>query len=397
MINIDSLTNYLQINLNNELRRVLSPYTTSTSSTVQFRLFTDLGDFKKAYKPNPTNQPNIVLEYINGIVTTVNSDVTTLNTELGVAVIELLFEFAVPVRNPKGYTMGENNTDSNQPTYPLVVKSAVDNFFAQNRIYSTNINGKSYTGGLKFEFLDTGTRNQQVGIGDNVSYSASITYFLVEDGINSSQIAFYIDGIRVPFENAIPNRATVKQSDVASDITNHISKSIVTSSAFAVDLNLPSTNTTIGNYLVDWLLNGEPNVVHFLEIQWGTEREPSFYLVTFSDVNGSVQDIKTAGHSLSIVEIKEAVDFMNFPETFGVFRVSSGLASNRTISISERASGTVTGAVYVYVPTQGVVKLDGAGSTFTTGSLINASNENGDIYIVLSKKYNISVSTELIQ
>ncbi len=313
-----------------ELNQIITADLTERKSTanIQFRIFADMAKYKQADRAL-----NSVTTYINGCLTTDTTDVTTLNNELAMAVISLTFEFITPTKAPRGLTLPD---DDGQHTFPLYIRNIIQAYFSQNKAYTVvGETGKMFTGGAKFELLNTGVADMPIGIGTSLTYSAGITYYLVEKGVNSSAIKIELDGVPLPFENAVPTRSPAMQSDVSSNGQNYISKNYVTSSAFAVDVTMPSVDTTAGRELLSWLLDGVPNMAHFLKITWGTLKT-AYYLITFGDVNASVTDIKSAGHTFALTELKPDADVITYPSYFYAGKLT--VAENATSVILQTLS-----------------------------------------------------------
>ena len=308
MLKLEELANAFELEINDFLDK-------KNLSFVRFKIFSDLGKFKKAKKID-----NDVTYYINACLTEDGSDVKVLSQGNKMAVINLNFEFAVPTQSPRYLTTPADFTGSYY--YPTLIRETIEEYFSLKK--QDSVAGQF--GDINFGFLNTGVLDVSVGLGEHITYNSYIAYNFVEDGLNSSIFSINIDGEPLAFESAVPNRNSQLQTDISSDNANYISKNIVTSSAFAIDVTIPALNNALGQEFLDCLFNGKPNVAHFVDITIKKSLSDQImysYLCLVNDINLSLVDKKIAGHTLSIIEARDDLEMYDFPNGYSVYRITA--------------------------------------------------------------------------
>ena len=109
--------------------------------------------------------------------------------------------------------------------------------------------------------------------------SVYIEVYFIEGGVSSKSVKVYVDGISIPYTAARFGRSPVIERDVYAD--EFVSKSIITSTAIAIDLDFPSTAEGSAGIALDYLFDGEPNVAHFVKVKWGTVKEKNYFMVLY--------------------------------------------------------------------------------------------------------------------
>lgn len=297
---------------------------------IKFRVFSDLGSYKKA-----TRQFNTVTTYINCLLTRAPGTIETGNNGLIIASDSLRLQVAVSTESPKT-TTAEPPESVENGIYKFVeqIRNVMDNYFAENRVGSiTDANGKTYETGIVYSMSETGDVNMLPMIGEFITFSVGITVYIVQNGINSRNVKIEIDGEPVPFLTASPSRAGVKSADVYSDNGKSTTENIVTSTAFVLDISTPATTGRITSQFSKYLFDSTPNTLHYLKTTMGDE--VNYYAVTFGDISASIEGSKNVGTPLQFIQVRDDQSLLCYPGYFTAARLV--MDEPTTVSISASA------------------------------------------------------------
>jgi hypothetical protein len=165
-------------------------------------------------------------------------------------------------------------------------------------------NGTTYTYGVLYQFADTGDRIKRAEIGDSIILTAFLSYFLVQDGINSASFELYFDQIdeahRVKFTRLGFNRGCTNESVVPSDSTNGAGKNVTTSTVFGFNFDMPLRNGYVDRAIASYLYDGvkTPHTV-YISTPYSAIAP---YKMIFSDVSINAETTKFASVAVSMVE-----------------------------------------------------------------------------------------------
>ena len=256
------------INLTQYAQQIETGLNDLVDNSIRFVVWSDIGKYKQGAR-----QGNSVTRYINCLLTRAPGQINTGNSGLIIASDSITLQVAVPTDPPRATGL-EDNPEVNMDVYEFVekIRNVMDAYFSQNIINGyTDENGKTYQTGMQYSLSATGNTDLAPTIGTYITFSVYITVNIVQNGINSREVKIYIDGEEVPFLTASPNRASVKATDVYAG--SNESETVVTSTAFIVEISQPATTGRIADQFNEYLLYGAPNIAHFAEIVMGERKE----------------------------------------------------------------------------------------------------------------------------
>ena len=319
-------------------------------SEFNFNIIADTG----AYKP-PKRKGNTVVEYINGVLTSNGSEITNLiagkDKPLVYATQNCTLRVIMSLQKPENneyilddgsvYTgdiadlpEGASVVDIIQGWKPRLerLRTILDQVFQgvvvePMTVEEVDENGKvherSFSVTTVFAFSNSGIREQNQAVGDSYSFYINIYYSFIENGLNTRDLTFTLDGVQIPFQSVTVFRSPIMDGNVYSGTSNATAKNITSQSTFSVSFELPafeSDNTT--NAIVSFLMDGEINVAHLLRFKhYGKTKE---YLVTLGEVKQMGETIKNIGQSLSLVECPDDYDIISFPSNYKIYEVTAG-------------------------------------------------------------------------
>lgn len=256
----------------------------SNAYGVKFKIFSDAGNFKKAVKTRTEKEL-----YINGLLSVSDSSVLPAQNIKVVSQTAAL-EICVPLFNV-------NNDDEVIST----CRNILDAYFSMFKVQSFPEGDKKYTVSALYSLAGTGSIEIRSGIGRSITFYVNIDYAYIENGLNSQNCSFTIDGVAIPYSSAKITKTPVNQSDAFSN-SDGKGKGLNMSYVRGFDFQIPALSDPdgIGAKIIDNLVGDELNTIHTLVATLDGRVE------TFKVIVGSVdmvlEGIDNAGHNISFVE-----------------------------------------------------------------------------------------------
>ncbi len=345
MIKLTQLSNLFENGLNTLLAAELG------TGNIKFKIWAEAGKYKKAHR-----EGNTVTQYINGNIRTSTSANDANSLVMGVNGLSL--EFAIPVQQPRTNPMQTAEElqliEDGQFQFVQHVVNAINSYFQTARVESLKDgNGTNFTVAYQSGTVISGAVDLASRLGNYLSVSVYIEVFFIENGLSSKNVIVYFDDdipdSEIPFMAVRHGRTPMLENDVY--VGSLVSKSIVTSSAFAIDIDVPLHSDGFTKSCLDYLLDGEPNVAHFVTAVFGTMNSKK-YLMTLNTVQTSATGISVAGCTASLMEVMGRASVVNVPDSYQVARIevdSSELQSIEVTSANE-CTAFIAGEVVAFLP-----------------------------------------------
>lgn len=251
-------------------------------------------------------------------------------------------------------------------TYIERVRDALSNAFQRNEQSVMTENGKNYLVCILYQFVETGIRDQQSPIGDCMSFTAYISYMLVENGLNTHDIVYTLDGKIIPFQTNTVYRTPTMDANVPANSANGAVKNLASQSIFSISFQLPALRNEITRRMFEWLFGGELNVAHILGIKYptfsGDTSQEKFYLMTYGENNASGETIKNVGQTLTLVECWNDYELVGIPSGYYVYYTSTAKTSIRFAADAYYYIFTPDGIIGFAGATQSISKTIPAGT-----------------------------------
>ncbi len=378
MISLKELSNRFESGLNAELKTVLK------SEEIQFKIWAEAGQFQK-----PLRDGNTITYFINGNLRT-SSSANDAN-DLVMGVNGLTLDFAIPTRPPR--------TNSSQTAadlekiydgqYPFVqaVTEAINNYFqtAQSLPPMNDDEGTQFSVSFQAGTSISGTVDILPAIGECITVNVYIDVYFIEGGTNSKDVKIIIDGKNMPYKELRLGRAPVVERDVYAG--ENISKCLTSSTVFTIDAAFPSSDNPATKSALSYVLDGEPNTVHFIKVKWGNDAE-KLYLMIYNSVQNTAVGINIAGVQASFMEVADNQPVYNLPKNYQLtkFIFSSGEEEQAVLSftLSEKRSGFISGVGAQELQNETSVKLTPSSFEY------DAKNNVYIVNMITDKAVNIS-------
>lgn len=284
----------------------------NTLENTEFIVIPDVAKFKRSKRVG-----NVVTNYINCVLTDSPNANETANGGLLIAVDQYMLDVYVPLdqikttpdEDPQPWNDGIN-------VYAQTVKSIINSYFAINQTGVITKDKKTYTVGYTYTASSIDSPMQYPVIGRAVSFNASITALIVQNGLNSMDVTLTVNGKIMPYQSITPNRNVVSVSDVWSNSTSV--KNMQTATAIALDVSTPALSET--SEAGKWLFAGKPMQVYFVGLTWkdNDEYKTQYWLMQLNSSRWSSESVANVGETYTFVEAPYLPDILDYSDALEV-------------------------------------------------------------------------------
>jgi hypothetical protein len=270
----------------------------------RFKVFTDTGRYQGSVRQKNTRNSTI-----NALLQVSDSEVILLGGGLRAASIDMTLRFLVPVPD------SVINEDGAIMDYTFIedFRTHLEEVFATQEKLTLVANGKTYIGGVATSFPAPSDMAQRQRIGQSFEYSFSIEIAYLLGAINSSDVAFYLDGdsVAIPYTSYTVRRESNLSANIYSSDDINEGKTYAENSVFAVDLSVPAldpTTSVTARTIYKYLMGKESaNTPHTLKIVYGAENE-EFMTVIFGKTVDGGENVANVARQISFVPYISAED-----------------------------------------------------------------------------------------
>lgn len=255
----------------------------------------------------------------------------------------LMLDVAIPVKRPKTSALQtpEELEKIQDGQYPFVeeVKAVLDDYFQVSQVFTReDADRVSYTISMDAGRSQTGVVDILPVLDECLTVSIFISLTFLQGGINARNVVLNIDGVRVPFATVTFGRSNRLSSDVYNEAA--VVKNLATATSFSIDFAFPATsdNSTKQAFLA--LLEGKPNIAHFVEVNIGSAFDGS-YLMALDNLQMNAQGVLFAGITGALIELADNPSVIDTPDYMQVGRFTVA------DSVSESLTFTATGTAYI--------------------------------------------------
>jgi hypothetical protein len=338
MITIKQLTEYIQNALETENRALQE----QGLEDVEFKIFTDTGKFVEPYRKVGTNK---FIEVINGVFTLGTAQITYLSDgsefatlpaylsviialddeekDGGIYTIEMAEDGSVKKdENGKPITTVNQAYIGNESTIAKL-RLVLDNAFTNRQIVTSFVDndGNEYVTTIIAQVAQGGQRGSVGKIGYSFTFNLNFYFTFVENGINTRQGVFLLDGEKIPYSTSTFSRISNVENNVRSNNTDGAVETIPTFSTFMASFELPALkNSSPTKTLIDYVLAlSDYDEAHILTVDLGVG-EKSF-LMNISESTPSGAGTQNIGLQATFREAYKNYEFLNFPPSYNAYTV----------------------------------------------------------------------------
>lgn len=259
------------------------------SKGIKFKIMSDAGKFRKALHTRTEHE-----RYTNGLLKVVDSAIVPTQT-LTVASQTVLLEIVAEL------TFGEDKAEIIRNH-----RAVLDAYFTAFRVELITDDGKSYSVSMTSSIADTGEPAIRPQIGESMTWTVRIDYGFIENGLNSSNCTFTLDGAVIPYSNAVMTLRPQVETNPYSN-GDGVGKSVVTSYTRGFDFQVPaqSAENGLSEVLLLAVLDGD-KTIHTLTVTFGSVSRT--YNVIFGQTNIVLNGVDNAGQNISLLEAAPPVN-----------------------------------------------------------------------------------------
>lgn len=272
MISIKTLAQNIQDELN------------ANDDGLSFVVFADAAEYKNAVETRTSKT-----RYTNCLLTIGSSAVIPTQ---GVMIASQNATLAILVALPTRAT-DEGNISAH--------RAALDAKLTGCKVKRITENGKSYTVAVTYAPATTGTIELRAGIGTSIDFFVDINFGYVENGLNSDDTEFLLDGNIIPYTVVRTNKSPAVETNTYS---NELGKGGGRNTSFihSFEFEMPAlTDNAVSNIVINSLLGNSVDEVHTLSVKANQAAEPITYEVIFGNTAMNIEGINNGGLVFSLV------------------------------------------------------------------------------------------------
>ena len=300
----------------NDLAKDLETKLNKTTTTgLKFNIVSDTGDFKYSER-----EKNNVAQYINGVMLESSSQITTLNNGNIVATLNANLRLLIDLNDEEKdetitYSNGKKITVLGYENQIKSVREILVSILQDNepKVVSDK-NGKSFTISTIYQLPTSGVRGMEQVVGDCYTFNLFILYIIIENGINSRQAVYTLDGLVIPYQAKTATRTPILDGFVFANTKDGSTKNLASMSSFSVTLELPALTDEVTQIIFDNVFNGALNQAHILNVKIGNIDK--YYLVRFAESREIGTTMENVGQSITLMEAPMDYDLVSFSNKY---------------------------------------------------------------------------------
>ena len=280
-----------------QIREKLEESLNPSGSNYVFKIFSDVADFQKGYRPHRSND---LIRPINGIIEPDLPNILAIkNLQVmtqGVT-IHFVFDMDLLEKDANGNYIEVDNLKSFLYQWASGINAIPQAWTDENDItFEVTPTITGITNGLAVKISP---------VGDMLPVDLSISFAVVEAGINSNTFDFCLNGENL-FTSSV-NISRTREAETNMGAGKTATKTAVQTNGISFAIKTPLLNTTqIKGVLTD-ILNGGQNYAQILEVKNSSIGVQKFYFVTFGDDDAGFEPAKNVGVSFNLVEISPLI------------------------------------------------------------------------------------------
>lgn len=265
-------------------------------STREFKLFADVGEFQKAYKPDDSNT---VTRYINGILETLAPSrlpIKNLQVITQTFRISFVLDMALLEKDEDGEYLEVKQ-----------VRALLEKYIIANNgkpYYLEDAEQVSFEVTPSFSGITVGTASLMSPIGNILPMYLDFSCVFVQGGTNTNTVNFIINGEDMFFQNySITRTRTAETNMIANEPSQ---KTLVQANGISLKLEMPLLNSTQSKEIEEDVWSGSQNQAVCVERYRANAKTPYHAYIMIYGNNAETGSIgQNIGQSLDLVEGKQ--------------------------------------------------------------------------------------------
>lgn len=279
MIALSTITNRIETQLN-------------AMSNKEFKLFTDIGEFKHYYKADNSNN---VTKYINGIVETLTPSILPIkNLEVVTQSIRITFALDIALMN---------KDENGEFIEVQQVRSILTNYIKNNNgiPYTLEEDTKTFEITPTFNGVTVGIASQLSPIGNVLPMYFDFSCLFIESGVNTNSINFIVNGENMYYQEYSATRTRTAETNMLANKQNQ--KTIVQANGLSLNLKMPLLDTAQSKLNENDVWNGTQNEAICVERHRPNAIKPyDAYIMIYGNNNETGSMGQNVGQVIDLVE-----------------------------------------------------------------------------------------------
>lgn len=326
-----------------EYREAIQNILNSNTQGINFKLFSDIGNYVKTLRETVYNNygavsSNNLVSYVNGIFDLTPSQLVPI-ANISMSTTTANIEFAVDIDKLKK----EVEDDGNVLDYPFVQKvrniwDTIAQTYTGQTISLIDSDNNNYTVILSFTLASVGIVTMlSDDTGEVLPIGASVTFTVIQNGVSSNDCKIYINGEQVYFNQAVYTRQ--RTLDQVQYLNVGVNKSFSTQNGLGIDITCPLLSSSLGNYIAEDILNGGQNNIYAICVELGNSTNT--YIMTTGTTQATLQAGINVGINLGFVECANYMLPTNDTAGWSVSAINSSGGVSSTLTGTFNANSTI--------------------------------------------------------
>lgn len=181
-------------------------------------------------------------------------------------------------------------------------REILDSYFKNFGVQAISDGANTYSVGAVYSLAGTGTVEIRDGIGTSITFFVDIQYSYIQNGLNSYNCIFTLDGEVIPYTSATITKTPETQSaPYISDGGVGECYNVAFNRTF--EFQMPAhTGDAIGQKIIGYLLGNNLNETMQLTVNLGGTE--ATFDVTLGETDITLEGVSGAGHKFSLIEVQ---------------------------------------------------------------------------------------------
>lgn len=313
MISLNTLKNYIQDRLNAIAQSLnLNEYV--------FSIVADTGE----YQP-PIREDNTVTEYINGVFTLLSSDVANLTDGTAIVTQNCSLQIAVRLTDLTSDEEYNGQLIENDSTKLENIRHILSMLTQETKVETLQDNeNNSYLTSIAYQFAQSGQRGQLAFLGDSFTFSIFAYFWFVENGLNSRQAYYTIDGIALPYQSMSVTASKTLDANIFANTSDGLARNISLQRQWSASLEFPFVNNGIFDIVYNQLTEAPLDQAHILKEV--INNRVKYRLVTIGEATTNFETIKNIGASCSLFDAPLDYSLVSFSNRYSIYQANTNNA-----------------------------------------------------------------------
>lgn len=266
-------------------------------SDKEFQIFTDIGEFKKSYRADNSND---ITRYINGVLEGMQPTILPMkNLEVITQSFRITFVLDIDLLN---------KDDKGNFIEVKTIRALLEKYITQanGQPYILVDDGTSFEITPSFSGVTVGIASQMSPIGNILPMYLDFSCIFVESGVNTNNVNFIINGENMFFSEYSVTRTRPAETNMVANVKS--TQTLVQANGISLMLKMPLLNTDESQNIEEDIWGGSQNEAVCVEKyrigENGQQTSYHAYIMIYGDNSETGQIGQNIGQTINLVEGK---------------------------------------------------------------------------------------------